>query len=90
MAAIIKELLEDHRTAAPLTIHMNLLHEWFTLIQTDGCHDLMTGMLNFYHGGAMTYPRPSSECQLSTTLDNLILDLTGKRMEKILPFWGSL
>jgi hypothetical protein len=62
MAAIIKELLEDHSTAAAmtihgaLTIHMNLLIQSINLIQTDRCHDLMTGMLNFYHGGAMAYP----------------------------------
>ena len=57
MAAVIKELLEDHGAAAAntihraLTMHRNLLNQWITLIQTDRCHDLMTGRLNFYYGG---------------------------------------
>jgi hypothetical protein len=53
MPAVIKELFEDHSTAAArtihraLTIHMNLLNPRFALIETDRCHDLMTGMLKF-------------------------------------------
>jgi hypothetical protein len=53
MPAIIKEFLEGHGTPAaatihrPLTIHTNLLNPRFTLIQTDRCYDLMTGMLKF-------------------------------------------
>ncbi len=62
MPAVIKELFEDHGTAAArtihraLTMHKNLLNQRITLIQTDRCHDLMTGTLNFYYGGVMKCP----------------------------------
>jgi hypothetical protein len=62
MPAVIKEFPEDYGTSAArtihraLTIHMTLLNQWITLIQTDGCHDLMTGMLNSCDGGMMTRP----------------------------------
>jgi len=96
MPAIVNEFFEDHGTAAArtihraLTIHMNLLNPWITLIQTNRCHDFMIGMLNFYEGEMTTVSRISQPCQLSVTLDNLILDLTGNRMEKMLPLRGSL
>ena len=56
MPAVIKEFFEDHITATPrtthraLTIHMNLLDRWIGSIQTNPCHDFMTGILNFYEG----------------------------------------
>jgi hypothetical protein len=80
MPAIIKELFEDHGTAAArtihraLTMHRNLLNQWITLIQTDRCHDLMTGRLNFYYGGVMTCPCPlKKESHSPVTLDILTL-----------------
>jgi hypothetical protein len=56
MPAVVEELSEDHATAAPttingaLTIHVILLDQWFSFIQTNPCHDFVTGMLNFFEG----------------------------------------
>jgi len=56
MPTIVEEFLEGHGTPAArtihrdLTLHTNLLDPWINFIQTDRCHDFMTGMLNFYEG----------------------------------------
>ena len=96
MPAIIKEFFEGHGTAAArtihraMTIHMNLLNQLIILIQTDRCHDLMTGTLNFYLGRVNDLSKILLRVLNIHYFKHFTFDSTGNRMEKILPFWGSL
>jgi hypothetical protein len=44
IASIIMDFLEDHRITTMIAIHMNLLSDFVTFIETWACRNLMTLM----------------------------------------------